>query len=445
MRKRSHHQACLRARSSRQQELPFPTNVLPVLKDTNYLMAHRPALEHLLVALLKSSEDAVLTVSPQGGIETWSAGAERLYGYAEEEMIGQSLRRLLPVYESPQLESFLSASNSQGDRMEVGERLHKNGSRVLVAVRRSVIRGERGEAEGILEMAQALDPHEAFWSPEEAPLSLLMNQVPGLLWTTDRKLRISAHWGIGVPASKIRPRALVGRDVRELLRAADPHATPITEHYSALQGDVSHFEYAWRGAMLEIRVGPLRSASGQIIGCLGAAVDVTDRKKSEEQALYQARHDGLTGLANYREFMDRFEAEVRRADRSHHFFALLLLDLDQLKRINDLHGHLAGNRSLRRLAAVMKEHCRATDLAARYGGDEFAVLLIDSDRGMAEHVAQRIEQRLCSDLEKPMLSVSIGIGVYPDDGRTPAEIIEAADQRLYRRKKNSTERSLSVP
>ena len=445
MRKRSHHQACLRARSSRQQELPFPTNVLPVLKDTNYLMAHRPALEHLLVALLKSSEDAVLTVSPQGGIETWSAGAERLYGYAEEEMIGQSLRRLLPVYESPRLESLLSASNSQGDRMEVGERLHKNGSRVLVAVRRSVIRGERGEAEGILEMAQALDPHEAFWSPEEAPLSLLMNQVPGLLWTTDRKLRISAHWGIGVPASKIRPRALVGRDVRELLRAADPHATPITEHYSALQGDVSHFEYAWRGAMLEIRVGPLRSASGQIIGCLGAAVDVTDRKKSEEQALYQARHDGLTGLANYREFMDRFEAEVRRADRSHHFFALLLLDLDQLKRINDLHGHLAGNRSLRRLAAVMKEHCRATDLAARYGGDEFAVLLIDSDRGMAEHVAQRIEQRLCSDLEKPMLSVSIGIGVYPDDGRTPAEIIEAADQRLYRRKKNSTERSLSVP
>ena len=445
MRKHSHHQTCLRARSSRQQELPFPTNVLPVLKDAHYLMAHRPALEHLLAALLKSSEDAVLTISPDGAIETWSAGAERLYGYVEGEMIGQSLRRLLPVYESPQLESFLSASNGQGDRLEVGERLHKNASRVLVAVRRSVIRGERGEAEGILEMAQALDSHEALWSPEQAPLSLLMDQVPGLLWTTDRKLRISTHWGTGLPITKIRPRALVGRDVRELLGVADPHATPITEHYSALQGEVSHFEYAWRGAVLEIRVGPLRSASGQIIGCLGAAVDVTDRKKSEEQALYQARHDGLTGLANYREFMDRFEAEVRRADRSHHFFTLLLLDLDQLKRINDLHGHLAGNRALRRLAAVMKEHCRATDLAARYGGDEFAVLLIDSDRGMAEHVAQRIEQRLRSDLEKPMLSVSIGIGVYPDDGRTPAEIIEATDQRLYRRKKNSTERSLSVP
>ena len=174
-------------------------------------------------------------------------------------------------------------------------------------------------------------------------------------------------------------------------------------------------------------------------------MDITERRKSEEHALYQARHDGLTGLANYREFMDRLESEVRRADRSHHSFTLLLLDLDELKRINDLQGHLAGNRALRRLAAVMNEHCRSTDVAARYGGDEFAVLLIDSDRGKAEHVAQRIEQHLRADHEQPRLSVSIGIGVYPDDGRTAAEIIEAADQRLYRRKKNSTQRSLSAP
>lgn len=445
MRTRSHRQTSLRARSSRQQELPFPTNVLPFLKDARYLMAHRPALEHLLTALLKSSEEAVLAVSPEGTIETWSAGAERLYGYAEGEALGQSLRRLLPVYELPQLGSILSPSNGHHERVEVEERLHKNGSRVLVAVRRSVIRGDRGEAEGILEMAEAIDPREAFWSPEVAPLNLLMEQVPGLLWTTNPKLRISGYWGRGLPASGIRPRALVGRDVRELLGAADPHSTPITEHYSALRGVVSHFEYALRGTVLEIRVGPLRSASGQIIGCLGAAADVTDRKKSEEQALYQARHDGLTGLANYREFMDRFEVEVRRAERNHRSFTLLLLDLDQLKRINDLQGHLAGNRALRRLAAVMKEHCRATDLAARYGGDEFAVLLIDSDQGMAEHVAQRIEQRLRSDHEKPQLGVSIGVGVYPNDGRTPAEIIEAADQRLYRCKKNSGERSRSAP
>jgi len=142
--------------------------------------------------------------------------------------------------------------------------------------------------------------------------------------------------------------------------------------------------------------------------------------------------------------MDRLDREVRRAERSQGSLTLLLLDLDGLKRINDLQGHLAGDRALRRLAGVMNEHCRSTDLAARYGGDEFAVLLIDSDRGMAEHVAERIELRLRSDQEKPQLSVSTGVGVYPDDDRTPAEIIEAADKRLYRRKKGTNDRSLAV-
>jgi diguanylate cyclase (GGDEF)-like protein len=122
----------------------------------------------------------------------------------------------------------------------------------------------------------------------------------------------------------------------------------------------------------------------------------------------------------------------------------MLLDLNELKRINDLQGHLAGNRALRRLAVIINEHCRATDLAARYGGDEFAVILIDSDRGMAENVARRIEERLHTDLEKPSLSVSIGIGVYPEDGRTAAEVIEAADRRLYRRKRAQNKKTFSA-
>src|SRR5260370_20527908 len=146
-------------------------------------------------------------------------------------------------------------------------------------------------------------------------------------------------------------------------------------------------------------------------------IDITDRRKNEEQAVYQARHDGLTGLANYREFMDRLEREVHRAERSNHSFTLLLLDLNGLKRINDLRGHLAGNRALKRLAAVMNEHCRSTDLAVRYGGDEFAVVLIESDNGMAEQVAQRIQARLHADKEAPSLPLSIGISIHPHHRR----------------------------
>ena len=121
----------------------------------------------------------------------------------------------------------------------------------------------------------------------------------------------------------------------------------------------------------------------------------------------------MTGLANYREFIDKLEDEVRRTERNLRQFTLLLLDLDDLKAINDRLGHLAGNRALKRLAAVLKEQCRETDLAARYGGDEFGVVMIDSDLEKAEHVARRIEARLQNDVELPVLGVSIGIGLYP--------------------------------
>jgi diguanylate cyclase (GGDEF)-like protein len=140
--------------------------------------------------------------------------------------------------------------------------------------------------------------------------------------------------------------------------------------------------------------------------------------------------------------MDRLEQEVHRAERSHHSFTVLLLDLDGLKRINDLRGHMAGNRALKRLAVVMNEHCRSTDLAVRYGGDEFAVVLIDSDKGMAEQVALRIENGLRNDQGKPAISVSIGIGIYPDDGRSAADLIEAADRQLYKYKKAENKRTL---
>jgi diguanylate cyclase (GGDEF)-like protein len=147
-------------------------------------------------------------------------------------------------------------------------------------------------------------------------------------------------------------------------------------------------------------------------------------------------HDGLTGLANYREFFESLEHEVRRADRTRQPFALLLLDLDDLKCINDRFGHLTGNRALNHLARVMKEHCRGTEIAARYGGDEFAILLLDADGVRAQNVAERISSCLRYLTDSPALSASIGFSVYPADGHSAPALLETADKRLYRSKKS---------
>jgi len=408
-------------------------------------MPHRLLREHLLAALLESPEDAILSVSLDGTIDTWSRGAERIYGYTAHEITGQPLSRLVPLHEWPQLKSIFSAAGGNDSKyFETTERLNKDGSRTFLKLKRVLIRDERGEVTGILERARQLNSCGADLSAE-APLRLIIGQMPGLHWITDQNLRITSNWGKDLASSKILPNALVGHSVCEFLGCADRHTTPIAEHYEALRGLSSQFEYNWKDRVWEFRLEPLRTASGEIEGCLGSGMDITDRKKNEERAYYQARHDALTGLANYREFMDRLEQEVRRAERSHHPFTVLLLDLDGLKRINDLHGHLAGNRALQRLAAVMNEHCRSTDLAVRYGGDEFALVVIDSDKGMAEQVAHRIENGLRTDQGRPPISVSIGMGIYPEDGRSAAELIEAADRQLYKYKRTENRCTLPAP
>lgn len=229
----------------------------------------------------------------------------------------------------------------------------------------------------------------------------------------------------------------MGRTLYDYLKCEDLKAAPIAQHADALRGVASYFEYRHRSRHFAVQLSPLRSASGEITGCVGVGIDITDRKRTEDQMRYQATHDALTGLANYREFIDTLERELRRAERSKHSFALLLLDLDELKAINDKYGHLAGNRALKRLSGVIREHSRATDVAARYGGDEFAVVLIDADPGMANRIAQRVESALRNDREQPTLSVSVGISVYPEDGRTAPELLQAADRHLYKRKKTA--------
>jgi diguanylate cyclase (GGDEF)-like protein len=165
---------------------------------------------------------------------------------------------------------------------------------------------------------------------------------------------------------------------------------------------------------------------------LGGAL--LDSARVFEQVRHLAASDPLTGLANYRKLLDVLDTETERTLRTGRPFAVLLLDLDGLKKINDTHGHLVGSRALCRLADILRFHCRAIDTAARYGGDEFAVVLPEAREEEAQRVAARIRETLAADQEHPPLSASIGASIYHGEGERVERILKEADQNLYEEK-----------
>src|SRR2546428_10406998 len=180
--------------------------------------------------------------------------------------------------------------------------------------------------------------------------------------------------------------------------------------------------------------------SGRPAG-LTTAFDITERKRAEDEDRHLVASDPLTGLANYRLLLVVVDAEAKRSKRTGRPFALLLLDLDGLKKINDAQGHLVGSRALCRLANVLRIYCREVDVATRYGGDEFAIVLPETEFHAARFVADRVRERLSLDGELPRLSVSIGIASCPEDGETTKELLNSADAGLYAEKNSSARRS----
>jgi diguanylate cyclase (GGDEF)-like protein len=178
---------------------------------------------------------------------------------------------------------------------------------------------------------------------------------------------------------------------------------------------------------------------------LSLATVFAERRRSEEQAQSLAVSDPLTGLGNYRKLVETLLGEIKRSDRTGRPFAVLLLDLDELKEINDEHGHLAGNRALCRLALALRAHCRAIDTPARCGGDEFVLIVPEADMEAALAIGRRICEWLSSDGEEPSISVSFGAAVCPEDGTLPDLLLRAADKQLYLMKRGAPPPSAKQP
>ena len=236
---------------------------------------------------------------------------------------------------------------------------------------------------------------------------------------------------------------MLGYSSKEELQAAnlagdilcDPTKRGLLLGHSNEQDGAEPLEIEWKrknGTILKVRLSGREVSSEDETESYEIIVeDVTQQRKLEDHLRQQAAKDPLTGLANYRHLVDTVDTEIKRSERTAREFALLFLDLDGLKRINDRFGHLVGRQALCRLGDVLCIYSRTMDTPARFGGDEFALVLPETGEVSANLVARRICDGLANDGKEPKLTVSVGVAIYPKDGDKIDSLLGAADAALY--------------
>lgn len=191
---------------------------------------------------------------------------------------------------------------------------------------------------------------------------------------------------------------------------------------------------------VEINVAAMENSHKKVQGAVLVFQDITERKKLEDQLLKMAKYDSLTGLANRSLFMEFLSTSLARSARRDKITAVMFLDLDHFKEINDTLGHDAGDRLLNSVAQRLQACVRDGDLVARLGGDEFAIVLddvVDAEdaRIVAEKILESLKEPHDLDSAEKVVGSSIGIAAFPEAGQEPDSLIKAADEAMYVAKK----------
>ncbi len=272
----------------------------------------------------------------------------------------------------------------------------------------------------------------------EETLRKVIEGLPVVLWMIDGEGRFLLSEGKGLQAMGLRPGQVVGLSLFEVYAAVpeiveDTHRVLAGQDFACTRqiGEVA----------FELRYSPLRDEAGEVKGAIGVAIDVTERKRSEDRLAFLANYDPVTGLPNRFLFGDRLTHAMHAADRQHHRVALLFVDLDNFKNINDSLGHAAGDELLKQVAGRLGEVVRSTDTVSRLGGDEFTVILenIAHDEEAVRVAAKILEQSArpyALGSREVYVTASVGIAIYPQDGDSVDLLLMNSDAAMYRAKEN---------
>jgi diguanylate cyclase (GGDEF)-like protein/PAS domain S-box-containing protein len=399
-----------------------------------------------LAAIVTSSHDAIIGQRLDGAIASWNPAAERLFGYAADEVLGRSLAFLVPADRQDEWAANMDRVRS-GEQIEAYEttRVCKDGRCVQVSLSVSPIVDQRVQVVGFSSIARDITARQ---------------RSDAALRASEERFRLQYH-GIPIPTYSWRH---TGDDfVLEAFNAASDAITEggvrtwIGRRASELYGDNAMVLSSLRTCLNDRRTirhempyrspttGRERQLSVSYVFVppdlvMAHTEDITERKQADAELRQQALHDGLTGLPNrglLRAELQQALADERDPGRQ---AALLLLDLDRFKEVNDTLGHPAGDHLLQQISRRLSGAVRHSDLVARLGGDEFALLLPSTDATGALHVAEVVADALQTPflLEGQLVAVdaSIGIAVTPEHGRDADTLLRCADVAMYKAKRS---------
>ena len=425
----------------------------------------RKLAERRFESLLEAAPDAMVIVDEAGEIVLVNDRVEEVFGYGRDELLGRPVEALIPERFSSGHPAHRAEFAATPDARPMGAGLelfarNKDGSEFPVEISLSPLETEEGllvtaavrDVSARRRTEQALrEAEERFRrSFEDSATGMALVEVRSvdreggrLLQTNQALVELSGYSEAELSGLRIwdlihhedLPR--VGKDVEDLL----------ARHGATYQTEVRFVGADGRERWASASVSIVRDHHGEPLHAVVQVQDATERKRHEGQLRYLADHDPLTGLANRR----RFETELRRELAAAHRYgsggAVILLDLDNFKALNDSHGHAAGDELLRAVAQAIRGRMRASDTLARLGGDEFAVVIPRASAEEARHAAEGIrrvisEVRLDGAASAHQVTVSTGIAMFHDgpEAALDADLIVEADMAMYEAKKSGRDR-----
>ena len=417
------------------------------IKETERRLREAEGRFRLLVESV--SDYAITMLDPNGDFSAWNASAERMTGYAADEIVGRnfSVFHTEMDRELGLPEQSLRTAITDGRHKAEGWRIRRDGSRFWGSVSITPMRDDDGQRVGFAMVTRDVTDRKAMQDQliEKSILldRTMQNMDQGLLLIDDQE-RVTLYNQravklLGLPDELMRTKPRLAETFRFQQAHGEFAKTSADELRRAGYGlQPSTFSVYERerpdGTMIEIRT--VRLDDG---GAVRTITDVTARKRAERLAEHMARHDDVTGLPNRPAFEERLRAELNRVGRSGGTCAVLYLDLDRFKPVNDTFGHLAGDGLLREVAERITATVAPSDFAARIGGDEFAVVAPDGSGGRdAEALAGDLIRAIREPFQIHRLTVnvglSVGIATAPRDGMEPEHLLKNADLALYRAK-----------